>query len=65
MKRKEVGITGVKTYSFTLRPETVEGLDKIVKFKGFESRSAFVELILRQHFKELIKDGKKIRESRR
>ena len=58
MKRKEVGITGVKTYSFTLRPETVEGLDKIVKFKKLESRSALVELIFRKYILEVLNDGK-------
>jgi len=57
-KRKEEGITRVKTYSFTLDPLTVEGIDKIVRFKKFESRSALIELILRKHILELIEDGK-------
>jgi len=57
-KRKEEGITKVKTYSFTLDPLTVEGIDKIVRFKKFESRSALIELILRNHIMEVIKNGK-------
>jgi len=65
MKRKEVGITGVKTYSFTLRPATVSGLDKIVEFKKFESRSSLVEIILRNHIMEVIDNGKKVRKSTR
>lgn len=57
-KRKEEGITKFKTYSFTLDPKTVGGIDKVAKSKGFESRSAFVELVLKQHVMELIKNGK-------
>ena len=57
-KRREEGITGVKTYSFTLRPAIVEAADKIIKSKGFESRSAFVEFVLKQHIMEVIKNGK-------
>jgi len=57
-KRKEVGITRAKTYSFFLSPLTVEGIDKIVMAKKFPSRSALVEIILRNHIMEVIKNGK-------
>lgn len=47
-----------QTFSFYLSPEVISTIDAVVERKGFDSRSALIELILRQHLKELIKDGK-------
>jgi len=55
-RRKKEG--KLEVFSFTLNPRTIEGMDKIIKSKGFESRSSFVELILRTHILGMIKDGK-------
>lgn len=56
-RKKKQGVK-LEVFSFSLDPRTIEGMDKIIAAKGFESRSSFVELILRTHILEVIKDGK-------
>lgn len=48
----------MKTYSFTLRPKTVEAADRVAQVMGFESRSALMEFALKQFVMEVIRDGK-------
>lgn len=58
MPRKKKEGVKLEIYSFALDPRTIVGVDRVVKAKGFESRSSFVELILRTHILGMIKDGK-------
>lgn len=56
MRKKEVG--KFKVFCFSLDPKTIELVDKIIDAKEFDNRSSFVELILRTHVMEVIKNGK-------
>ena len=47
-----------EVFSLTLNPSTVEGVDKLTKVLGFESRSSLAEFILKKFVMEVLKDGK-------